>query len=429
MRVRSPLGFILVPIFLLAIVQSQPDAARAEEMMRHDGDMGRRGGGIGGGIIGIGAGIMIDELARHRADQKTDDRKVAKTPKRVSKKGDAARPPAREEAKQKGGSREPTANANHDEPPASGKQPDPTPPAADNPPSQTVDNPPPGPPPTTATGTPPTDLPKTTEKKDEPKGGGKPVSPPPNLVVEFDPPKICGPDVTELVLKTLRDIKNEFENVSDQVGRDRACANMHSYPGGIDAWDIKALGPETSPSAYSNGKTDTFNPATNSWKRPNGTLFSPWLSGISNACAVPRPECAHTVEFMGTCQHAQVLNYIMWGVMTRLCPNVDNAIVRAGYAKAKALRNHQWTGDYEPTEDLMIDVGDAYFDEMVKNPDNPDVKDIGASLRLRYKTMFGLNLPPEQQCLPKCHLTAAEQNALADKFKGFRWKGLPGHRF
>ena len=38
-------------------------------------------------------------------------------------------------------------------------------------------------------------------------------------------------------------------------------------------------------------------------------------------CAIPRPDdaCAATVQFMGTCQHAQVVNYAMWGRVNKLC--------------------------------------------------------------------------------------------------------------
>jgi hypothetical protein len=388
-----------------------------------------RSGGMGtGGAAGIGAGIIIDAIGNSARGSKED---IAAEPRNAKGGKKFTRETAPRKKRGKRGD---------DDTPANAKAPNP-PPATTDKPSQTVDTPKqPGPPPTnpgpptsttttTTTDQPPgSDIPKTTERKtDEPKPGGGPHAPPPNVVV-LDELKICGPDVTELVLAALRNIKSDFDN-ADPVARGDMCEKMHSFPAGISAWDIKGLGPESSPSTDSKGRPDAYDPVSNKWKRPNGTLFSPWLTGVSDRCAVPRPECAHTVELFGTCQHAQVVNYTMWGVMTRLCPNIDNNIVRAGYAKAKALSHGKWTGDYEPQEDLMIEVGNAYYDEMLKNPQKPDTKDIGDSLRLRYKTMFGFNPPPETQCTPACKLTDTEKKKLQDLFSGYRWNGMPGHRF
>jgi len=170
----------------------------------------------------------------------------------------------------------------------------PTPPA--NPPTQTAVNPP------------PPEQPPTT------------VTPPP-----APGEAICGPVVTEKLFATLAQITRDFHATPGEKAA--ACHNLYGPTSYNTAWDINGLDPSTSPGAAANGDRDgpaqaKWNPATGTWVRTaNGGGFSAWLTSASKYCAIPRPDdaCAATVQFMGTCQHAQVVNYAMWGRVNKLC--------------------------------------------------------------------------------------------------------------
>jgi len=144
---------------------------------------------------------------------------------------------------------------------------------------------------------------------------------------------ICGPIVTDKVFATLAKMTRDFNaKPGAKVG---ACHNLYGLTTYEDSWDILGLDPGTSPGASEepglrgdpdrtrrNGPPQaTWNKDKGEWRRTDGGTFNPWLTGASKYCAIPRPDdaCAATVQFMGTCQHAQVVNYVMWGRVNKLC--------------------------------------------------------------------------------------------------------------
>ena len=141
---------------------------------------------------------------------------------------------------------------------------------------------------------------------------------------------ICGPKVTDKVFATLAKIRREFQE-KPQENKDAACGNLYGPLSYNSAWDIEGLDPTTSPGfdgdrirgvpGTGSGPQATYDPSTGGWKKKDGQRFYPWLTRYSNACAIPRPDdaCAATVQFMGTCQHAQIVNYVMWGAVNKLC--------------------------------------------------------------------------------------------------------------
>ena len=141
---------------------------------------------------------------------------------------------------------------------------------------------------------------------------------------------ICGPKVTDKVFATLAKIRREFEAASPEK-QEEACGNLYGPTTYNSAWDIEGLDPSTSPGfdedrrrgvpGTGSGPQATYDASIGGWKKKNGQRFFPWLTRYSNACAIPRPDdaCAATVQFMGTCQHAQIVNYVMWGVVNKLC--------------------------------------------------------------------------------------------------------------
>src|SRR5262249_49430956 len=126
----------------------------------------------------------------------------------------------------------------------------------------------------TATGLTTTPPPVSTPPEPSP-GLTPPVSTPP------DNRKICGPDITDVVLNTLRYMKNQFDaNPAKQEAACRALFNPASYD---YAWDIIALGPKNAPE-----KDMSYDPAADEWtgppKKPELTprKIKPWFTWISN---------------------------------------------------------------------------------------------------------------------------------------------------
>jgi hypothetical protein len=144
---------------------------------------------------------------------------------------------------------------------------------------------------------------------------------------------ICGPIVTDKVFATLAKMTRDFNAMPG--AKVSACHNLYGLTTFEDSWDIMGLDPGTSPGASEEpglrGDPDrarragppqaSWNKDKGEWRRTDGGTFSPWFTGSSKYCAIPRPDdaCAATVQFMGTCQHAQVVNYVMWGRVNKLC--------------------------------------------------------------------------------------------------------------
>lgn len=150
-----------------------------------------------------------------------------------------------------------------------------------------------------------------------------PVSVPEERRVRMPPPdqaiKICGPDITEQVLKVLAKIRSDYQNNPDM--QTEACRNLLDPGTAESAWDIHQLSPATAPAPGANydPSTDEFvDPPIPGSKLPP-LRSKPWFTKSSHLCAIPRPVCGASVQFMGTCQHAQVVNYVQWGFMTKLC--------------------------------------------------------------------------------------------------------------
>lgn len=144
------------------------------------------------------------------------------------------------------------------------------------------------------------------------------------------PGAVCGPVVTAKLFATLAKMTRDFNAVPG--AKVNACHNLYGLTTSESAWDILGLNPGTSPGFdedrrrglpfTGSGPQARWDPEAGVWKRTgDGGRFDAWLTGASKVCAIPRPDdvCAATVQFMGTCQHAQVVNYVMWGRVNKLC--------------------------------------------------------------------------------------------------------------
>jgi len=280
-----------------------------------------------------------------------------------------------------------------------------------------------------------------------------PPTPTPTGVAHSPPPTplhpICGPDITELVFNALRDMRNNFmDNPDKQTAACHALLDPKTAP---TAWDIYPLSPGSAPLHGTQ-----YSPENDDWRSPdpaptppsistddtpeqaqdkhddyekelkkyNDTINKPWFTGYSKACAVPRDPCGATVEFLGTCQHAQVVNYVQWGMMMSLCGTGYPTIGKL----AHAIWNHMQYNDQAPTDQQnnMVDAGEGMADAIYHDPQNmqgvfnPRLDD----LRRKLKEADGQKSHPEQACALECKLTAEEEAKLNERPFGYHWAGL-----
>lgn len=278
-------------------------------------------------------------------------------------------------------------------------------------------------------------------------------TPTPTNVAHSPPPEqpeaICGPDITELVFNTLRDMRDEYMNNPDK--QSAACHALLDPKTAPSAWDIGPLSPLSAPSSGTQ-----YNPATDDWrptdpppsppsistddtpeqakakqdsyendlKNYNAQISKPWFTKYSSACAVPRQVCGATVEFLGTCQHTQVVNYVQWGMMMSLCGTGYPTLGKL----AHAIWNHMQYNDQAPTDQQnnMVEAGEDLADMIYHDPQNmagvfnPRMDDI----RKKLQEADAKKSHPEQACALKCKLTPEQQAQLNETPFGYNWAGL-----
>lgn len=129
--------------------------------------------------------------------------------------------------------------------------------------------------------------------------------PPPKPASKAPPPegmKLCGPDVTDYVLGTL-DFLNQTFNSWDEATKNQKCTDLFNPLKADGAWEMRLF----SPYDQEIGSDKKVKPGT-----PR------FFQRFTKLCARPQP-CDATVEFLGHCIHAQIVNYVVWGAMNRLC--------------------------------------------------------------------------------------------------------------
>ena len=114
----------------------------------------------------------------------------------------------------------------------------------------------------------------------------------------------CGPDITQALKNTVQKIRNRFHSWSRPV-REMACANLYSPQKAGGAWEIMEL---------LSGK---------------GGQLENFLKDFPE-CATSL--CQNTVEVNGECYSAGAVNYIAFGVMSKLCHIPEQAMETAIYA-------------------------------------------------------------------------------------------------
>ena len=204
------------------------------------------------------------------------------------------------------------------------------------------------------------------------------------------PGSVCGPDITDNVFAAMRSMKIMFD--ANLTKQEDACRSLIDPQTGGWAWDIEHMAPATEGTFF--------------------TVFAP------NICSIPKPECAASVEFLGTCYHTQIVNYVQWGMMTALCggsyPEVGAALHR--------VRNI-FTGPLSaPTQAQMrmADVGAEYKKLLEQKPDGPDLSALREDHIAKSKFIARAHLA----CSLSCPITPSGKNLLKEWILKFKWVGL-----
>jgi hypothetical protein len=223
------------------------------------------------------------------------------------------------------------------------------------------------------------------------------------------------------VIDVLKQAIEDFDSNPDK--QSEACQRLIDPRTGNEAWDIYDLDPTTSPDDK-NG--DEFDPETNDWvnKKSHGH-FHPWFTGVSDKCAIPRPQCAHTVEFLGICQHPQIVNYALWGVAMSLCGKAYDV---AGEDLRTARNIYSLvTGGHPAAESQAnaVEIGRSIYNEIKNNPDNVDV----AKLKKQFFDLTAIDhrggiADDVLACRLHCELDAATQARFSKRQFDYYWNGL-----
>ncbi len=161
---------------------------------------------------------------------------------------------------------------------------------------------------------------------------------------------VCGPDVTQRVLRVLKKIRDDFQNASASA-QEAACDALVSTDKSDGmmlaewAWDILDL--FAGAGEFPSDKLKDGSP-------------SHFENETQHRCCLPRYPCGPTVEFFGACFNMQVVNYTMWGITRNLCSkfwtiNAQQSI--AHYARNRSSPN-------KPEQDLMTSVGEKYAEDL-----------------------------------------------------------------
>jgi hypothetical protein len=225
------------------------------------------------------------------------------------------------------------------------------------------------------------------------------------------------------VIKVLRKVIKDFEENPGK--QSEACQRLIDPRTGNEAWDISQLDPSTSPD-----DGFEYDPSIGAWrnKKTRGVI-RPWLTGVSNKCAIPRPQCAHTVEFLGICQHPQIVNYALWGVAMSLCGSaysVAGETERNGRNDYSKLHGFLYGGSpAEESQSNAVEIGRSICDEIKSNPDGVDVHKLEKKFLDLTAFDHGRGIAKDVlACRLHCELDAATKAKFDNKDFTYNWDGL-----
>jgi outer membrane protein OmpA-like peptidoglycan-associated protein len=184
----------------------------------------------------------------------------------------------------------------------------------------------------------------------------------------FDPENVtvarfkCGPDVTTQVEDVIHATRSMFSGLTSDH-RTENCEALRSISHGQDAWDI----------------VDLHNNA--------------WILDYRPLCATAgaTPPCGSTVQVGHECYYAGSVNYVIFGVMCKLCHDHFYAIGRAGSMPG-------YTGYMDFDIGSMVDLIDLY------KSSSGNVGPSEAWARAGYRDWPSATAPPgdRNSCAPQC---------------------------
>lgn len=243
------------------------------------------------------------------------------------------------------------------------------------------------------------------------------------VVVEEDP-KVCGPDITENVMRVLKKIIDDY-NAATPTEQQAACDALFDDDTAEFAWDISQLSPAIAPD-------------------PDDPDSKGWFEWVSEDCATPRHyPCGTTVTFLGECIHSQVVNYVQWGVMVELCETRTKAAI-AHWLRATAgasWSDGEFKAPHYQGQKVMTAVGMQFAHTKVAVETDPDFKADPARYTPKYKHDFvrdvmktrmeneakefdEFNQRQEADCQVPCPISEERQRILNRRTWTYTWYGI-----
>ncbi len=167
-------------------------------------------------------------------------------------------------------------------------------------------------------------------RRDRGSDAPPPPAPPPSTVA---PGPTCGPNVSTQVTDAVSKTKTTFAGWS-RPDKQSACDALDSLTTGAVAWDIVEL--------HNNA----------------------WILGYRPACgtAGATPPCGSTVQLGGDCYYAGSPNYVIYGVMCKLCSDFFTSIAdAAGAARFTQSKMEYWVNVYKGTGFTGLGTPSANF--------------------------------------------------------------------
>lgn len=256
------------------------------------------------------------------------------------------------------------------------------------------------------------------------------VSEPPQNVAPPEPPSmVCGPDVTENVLRVMRKMHTDWRNM-DSSTKGAKCRNLIDPMTALTAWDINALSPSAAPVSRES-YAEAFGPNANYDRYLQGRF---WFEVVSDRCAIPRHyPCGPTVVFLGQCIHSQVVNYVQWGFLNKLCDQEGiAATVHSFRSTVNRVPEHLHAG-----QEAMTAIGSTYaanvmnWNQSMFRSLDPAEQNIEMEAHMARRLSRVMNDPelsaflqrPETACTMACRLTPEEEASLRRRNFRYVWTG------
>ncbi|MEP0940127.1 MAG: hypothetical protein ABJH20_00180 [Rhizobiaceae bacterium] len=225
---------------------------------------------------------------------------------------------------------------------------------------------------------------------------------------------ICGPDVTDLVLGSLKEVYTDKWSRWTPDYREAICESFVTFPLALSSWDINGF----APSAFDqiipeeDWKPTRQFPTYDEYKYGQPFFFEKFAA----SCAKPRRSvCRKTVTFLGQCHHGQVANYVLWGFAKALCPNLRREM--DGFHQ---MRNYLKGASFTTrgSQNALVDVGEEFGRLVKTQSDGPAtrqalsglMRQLAGSTDRRYS---GLSLRPESTCSLTCTQTDDEKREMS----------------